>query len=50
MSTTNYLADVLKSLAQPTRFKIIDFLREATAIVRREVEVRSDLINGAERG
>ena len=104
-SATHYLADVLKSLAQPTRLKIIDFLRDgercvceifpaideeqsntsrhlaymqthgilsrrkegvkiyyavkhpevleiidmATAIVRREVEVRSGLIN-AERG
>ncbi len=26
-SATHYLADVLKSLAQPTRLKIIDFLR-----------------------
>lgn len=105
-SATHYLADVLKSLAQPTRLKIIDFLRagercvceifpaideeqsntsrhlaymqthgilsrrkegvkiyyavkhpevmeiidRATAIVRREVEVRSGLINGPERG
>lgn len=106
MSTaTNYLADVLKSLAQPTRLKIIDFLRDgercvceifpaideeqsntsrhlsymqthgilsrrkdgvkiyyavkhkevfeiidlATAVVRREVEARNDLINGTER-
>lgn len=105
-SATHYLADVLKSLAQPTRLKIIDFLRDgercvceifpaideeqsntsrhlaymqthgilsrrkegvkiyyavkhpevmeiidrATAIVRREVEVRSGLINGPERG
>jgi ArsR family transcriptional regulator len=105
-TATNYLADVLKSLAQPTRLKIIDFLRDgercvceifpaideeqsntsrhlaymqthgilsrrkdgvkiyyavkhpevleiidlATAIIRREVEVRSDMINGAERG
>ena len=104
-SATHYLADVLKSLAQPTRLKIIDFLRDgercvceifpaideeqsntsrhlaymqthgilsrrkegvkiyyavkhpevmeiidrATAIVRREVEVRSGLINGSER-
>lgn len=104
-SATHYLADVLKSLAQPTRLKIIDFLRGgercvceifpaideeqsntsrhlaymqthgilsrrkegvkifyavkhpevfkvidlATAIVRREVEVRSGLINAAER-
>ncbi|OGU17972.1 MAG: transcriptional regulator [Geobacteraceae bacterium GWC2_53_11] len=105
-SATHYLADVLKSLAQPTRLKIIDFLRDgercvceifpaideeqsntsrhlaymqthgilsrrkegvkiyyavkhpevmeiidrATAIVRREIEVRSGLINGPERG
>jgi ArsR family transcriptional regulator len=105
-SATHYLADVLKSLAQPTRLKIVDFLRDgercvceifpaideeqsntsrhlaymqthgilsrrkegvkiyyavkhpevfeiidrATAIVRREVEVRSGLINAAERG
>jgi DNA-binding transcriptional ArsR family regulator len=105
-SATHYLADVLKSLAQPTRLKIIDFLRDgercvceifpaideeqsntsrhltymqthgilsrrkegvkiyyavkhpevfeiidrATAIVRREVEVRSGLINNVERG
>lgn len=105
-SATHYLADVLKSLAQPTRLKIIDFLRDgercvceifpaideeqsntsrhlaymqthgilsrrkegvkiyyavkhpevmeiidrATAIVRREVEVRSGLINSPERG
>jgi len=104
-SATHYLADVLKSLAQPTRLKIIDFLRDgercvceifpaideeqsntsrhltymqthgilsrrkdgvkiyyavkhpevfeiidrATAIVRREVEVRSGLINNMER-
>jgi ArsR family transcriptional regulator len=104
-SATHYQADVLKSLAQPTRLKIIDFLRDgercvceifpaideeqsntsrhlvymqthgilsrrkegvkiyyavkhpevleiidmATAIVRREIEVRSGLIN-AERG
>lgn len=104
-SATHYLADVLKSLAQPTRLKIIDFLRDgercvceifpaideeqsntsrhlaymqthgilsrrkegvkifyavkhpevfeiidlATAIVRREVEVRSGHINAAER-
>ncbi len=26
-SAANYLADVLKSLSQPTRLKIIDFLR-----------------------
>jgi ArsR family transcriptional regulator len=105
-STTHYLADVLKSLAQPTRLKIVDFLRDgercvceifpaideeqsntsrhlaymqthgilsrrkegvkiyyavkhpevfeiidrATSIVRREVEVRSGLIYGSERG
>jgi ArsR family transcriptional regulator len=105
-SATHYLADVLKSLAQPTRLKIIDFLRDgercvceifpaideeqsntsrhlaymqthgilsrrkegvkiyyavkhpevfeiidrATAIVRREIEVRSGLINSVERG
>jgi ArsR family transcriptional regulator len=105
-SATHYLADVLKSLAQPTRLKIIDFLRDgercvceifpaideeqsntsrhlaymqthgilsrrkegvkiyyavkhpevmeiidrATAIVRREVELRSGLINRSERG
>lgn len=105
-SATHYLADVLKSLAQPTRLKIIDFLRDgercvceifpaideeqsntsrhlaymqthgilsrrkegvkiyyavkhpevldiidrATTIVRREVEVRSGLVNGPERG
>jgi ArsR family transcriptional regulator len=105
-SATHYLADVLKSLAQPTRLKIIDFLRDgercvceifpaideeqsntsrhltymqthgilsrrkdgvkiyyavkhpevfeiidrATAIVRREVEVRSGLINNVKRG
>jgi ArsR family transcriptional regulator len=104
-SATHYLADVLKSLAQPTRLKIIDFLRDgercvceifpaideeqsntsrhltymqthgilsrrkegvkiyyavkhpevfeiidrATAIVRREVEVRSGVINSTER-
>ncbi|MBI2354573.1 MAG: helix-turn-helix transcriptional regulator [Deltaproteobacteria bacterium] len=107
MSTaTHYLADVLKSLAQPTRLKIVDFLRDgercvceifpaideeqsntsrhlnhmqthgilarrkegvkifyavkhpevfeiidlATSIVKNEVEVRSGLIRGAERG
>jgi ArsR family transcriptional regulator len=100
-SATHYLADVLKSLAQPTRLKIIDFLQGgercvceifpaideeqsntsrhlaymqthgilsrrkdgvkiyyavkhpeafeiidlATAVVRREIEVRSDLMN-----
>ncbi len=105
-SATHYLADVLKSMAQPTRLKIIDFLRDgercvceifpaideeqsntsrhlaymqthgilsrrkegvkiyyavkhpevleiidrATAIVRREIEVRSGLIYGSERG
>ena len=105
-SATHYLADVLKSLDQPTRLKIIDFLRggercvceifpaideeqsnttrhlaymqthgilsrrkegvkiyyavkhpevfeiidRATAIVRREVEVRSGLINNVSRG
>lgn len=104
-SATHYLADVLKSLAQPTRLKIIDFLRDgercvceifpaideeqsntsrhltymqthgilsrrkegvkiyyavkhrevfeiidrATAIVRREVELRSGLINDVKR-
>lgn len=104
-SATHYLADVLKSLAQPTRLKIIDFLRDgercvceifpaideeqsntsrhlnqmqthgvlsrrkegvkiyyavkhpeafeiidlATAIVKREVEVRSGLIKNAEK-
>jgi len=104
-SATHYLADVLKSLAQPARLKIIDFLRDgercvceifpaideeqsntsrhltymqmhgilsrrkegvkiyyavkhpevfeiidrATAIVRREVELRSDLIGAAKR-
>jgi len=102
-SATHYLADVLKSLAQPTRLKIIDFLSDgercvceifpaideeqsntsrhlsymqthgilsrrkdgvkiyyavkhpevfeiidrATAIVKREIEVRSGLMNGA---
>jgi ArsR family transcriptional regulator len=105
-SNTNYLADVLKSMAQATRLKIIEFLRDgercvceifpaideeqsntsrhlaymqthgilsrrkegvkiyyavkhpevfeiidrATAIVRREARVRSELINVAERG
>jgi DNA-binding transcriptional ArsR family regulator len=105
-SNTTYLADVLKSMAQATRLKIIDFLRDgercvceifpaideeqsntsrhlaymqthgilsrrkdgvkiyyavkhpevfeiidrATAIVRREVEQRSELINLTERG
>jgi ArsR family transcriptional regulator len=104
-SATHYLADALKSLAQPTRLKIIDFLRDgercvceifpaideeqsntsrhlsymqthgilarrkegvkiyyavkhpevfeiidrATTIVRRELEVRSGLINRSER-
>lgn len=104
-SATHYLADVLKSLAQPTRLKIVDFLRDgercvceifpaideeqsntsrhlaymqthgilfrrkegvkiyyavkhpevfeiidrATAIVRCELELRSSLINAAER-
>jgi len=104
-SATHYLADVLKSLAQPTRLKIIDFLRGgercvceifpaigeeqsntsrhlaymqthgiltrrkdgvkiyyavkhpevfaiidlATAVVKREIEVRSGLINAQER-
>jgi ArsR family transcriptional regulator len=34
MSTaTHYLADVLKALAQPTRLKIIDFLREGERCV-----------------
>ena len=32
-SAANYLADVLKSLAQPTRLKIIDFLREGERCV-----------------
>jgi len=36
----NYLADMLKSLAQPTRLKIIDF---------RELELRSGVINSTER-
>jgi ArsR family transcriptional regulator len=105
-SNTTYLADVLKSMAQATRLKIIDFLRDgercvceifpaideeqsntsrhlaymqthgilsrrkdgvkiyyavkhpevfeiidrATAIVRREVEQRSEMINLAGRG
>jgi ArsR family transcriptional regulator len=105
-SATHYLADVLKSLAQPTRLKIIDFLRggercvceifpaideeqsntsrhlaymqthgilsrrkegvkifyavkhpevleiidRAGAIVRREIDLRSGLIYGLERG
>jgi len=104
-SATHYLADVLKSLAQPTRLKIIDFLRDgercvceifpaieeeqsntsrhlsymqthgiltrrkegvkiyyavkhpevfaiidmATAVVKREIEVRSGLMNAQER-
>ena len=34
MSTaTHYLADVLKSLSQPTRLKIIDFLRDGERCV-----------------
>ena len=32
-SAANYLADVLKSLAQPTRLKIIDFLRDGERCV-----------------
>lgn len=32
-SATHYLADVLKSLAQPTRLKIIDFLRDGERCV-----------------
>lgn len=32
-SATSYLADVLKSLAQPTRLKIIDFLRSGERCV-----------------
>lgn len=40
-SNTNYLADLLKSLSQATRLKIIGF---SNAIVRREVEMRSELI------
>lgn len=32
-SATHYLADVLKSLAQPTRLKIIDFLRSGERCV-----------------
>jgi ArsR family transcriptional regulator len=104
-SATHYLADALKSIAQPTRLKIIDFLRDgercvceifpaideeqsntsrhlaymqthgilsrrkdgvkiyyavkhpevfeiidrATVIVRREIEVRSGLLDSAER-
>ena len=32
-SAANYLADLLKSLAQPTRLKIIDFLREGERCV-----------------
>jgi ArsR family transcriptional regulator len=31
--TTQYLADVLKSLAQPTRLKIIEFLRNGERCV-----------------
>lgn len=32
-SATHYLADVLKSIAQPTRLKIIDFLRDGERCV-----------------
>ena len=32
-SAANYLADVLKSLSQPTRLKIIDFLRDGERCV-----------------
>ena len=32
-SATQYLADALKSLAQPTRLKIIDFLRDGERCV-----------------
>ena len=32
-SAANYRADVLKSMAQPTRLKIIDFLREGERCV-----------------
>ncbi|MEI6306735.1 MAG: metalloregulator ArsR/SmtB family transcription factor [Deltaproteobacteria bacterium] len=32
-SATHYLADVLKSLAQPTRLKIVDFLRDGERCV-----------------
>ena len=32
-SATHYLADVLKSLAQPTKLKIIDFLRDGERCV-----------------
>jgi ArsR family transcriptional regulator len=32
-SATQYIADVLKSLAQPTRLKIIDFLRDGERCV-----------------
>ena len=32
-SAAHYLADVLKSLAQPTRLKIIDFLRDSERCV-----------------
>lgn len=32
-SATHYLADVLKSLSQPTRLKIIDFLRDGERCV-----------------
>ncbi|GFE62483.1 metalloregulator ArsR/SmtB family transcription factor [Geobacter sp. AOG2] len=33
MVAANYLADVLKAIAQPTRLKIIDFLREGEKCV-----------------
>ena len=32
-SATHYLAEVLKSLAQPTRLKIVDFLRDGERCV-----------------
>ncbi|KAB0665046.1 helix-turn-helix transcriptional regulator [Oryzomonas japonica] len=32
-SVTHYLADVLKSIAQPTRLKIIEFLRDGEKCV-----------------
>ena len=32
-SATHYLADVLKSLSQPTRLKIVDFLRDGERCV-----------------
>lgn len=32
-SAVHYLADVLKSLAQPTRLKIVDFLRDGERCV-----------------